>query len=93
MDRLTQGMPAQGFMDDFKEVWLETVMAHERDYQPTLRWVSIAVVTTAPVVAPGAVVGPGAPLEGHPPRVVLYTGKEPIMRMLPLFLMTFVSLG
>ena len=67
MDRLTHGMLARGLMDDFEEIWLETVMAHERDYQPTLRWVVIAVATTAPVVVPGAVVGPSAPLEGVPP--------------------------
>ena len=67
MDRLTQGMPARGFMDDFEEVWLETVMARERDYQPTLYQVAIAVVIAAMVVVPGAMVGPGAPLEGAPP--------------------------
>ena len=54
-------------MDDLEEVWLETVMARERDYWPTLQRVAIAVATTAPVVAPRAVVGPGAPLEGAPP--------------------------
>ena len=54
-------------MDDFEEVWLEMVMAYERDYQPTLCRVAIVVATTAPVVAPGALVGPGAPLEGAPP--------------------------
>ena len=59
-------MPARGLMDDFEEVWLETVMARERDYQPTLQRVAIAVATIASVVAPGAVVGPGAPLEGAP---------------------------
>ena len=32
VDRLTQGMPTQGFMDDLEEVWLEIVMACERDY-------------------------------------------------------------
>lgn len=31
VDRLTHGMPTQGLMDDFEEVCLETVMAHERD--------------------------------------------------------------
>ena len=67
VDHLTQGMPTQGFMDDFEEVWLETVMARERDYRPTLRWVAIAVATTTPVVVPGAVVGPCDPLEGAPP--------------------------
>ena len=36
VDRLTQGMPAQGFMDDFEKAWLETVMDRERDYRPTL---------------------------------------------------------
>ena len=64
---MTHGMPVGGRMDDFEEIWLETVMAHERDYQPNLRRVFIAVVTTAPVVVPGAVVGPGAPPEGAPP--------------------------
>ena len=63
---LTQGIPARGFMGDFEEAWLEMVMARERDYQSTLRWVASAVATAAPVVAPGAVVGPGAPLEGEP---------------------------
>ena len=80
-------------MDDFEEIWIETVMARERDYRPTQRRVAIAVMTAAPVVVPGAVVGPGAPLEWAPPRVDLYTGKAPIMRMLPLFLMTSVFLG
>ena len=60
-------MLARGFMDDFEEVWLEMVMARERDYRPTLRRVAIAVATAALVVAPGVVVGPGAPLEGAPP--------------------------
>ena len=59
-------MPAQGLMDDFEEIWLETVMACERDYRPTLRRVAIAVVTAAPVVAPGVAMGPSAPLEGAP---------------------------
>ena len=54
-------------MDDFEEVWLETVMVRERDYRPTLRRVAIAVATTAPVVAPGVVMGPSAPPEGAPP--------------------------
>ena len=36
VDHLTHRMPAQGLMDEFEEVWLETVMARERDYQPTL---------------------------------------------------------
>ena len=54
-------------MDDFEEVWLETVMARERDYRPTVRWVAIAVATAAPVVALGALEGPSAPLEGAPP--------------------------
>ena len=67
VDCLTQVMPARGFMDDFEDVWLETVMARERDYWPTLCRVAIAVATTALVVAPGAVVGPGAPLEGALP--------------------------
>ena len=60
-------MPAQGFTDDFEEAWLETLMAHERAYHPTLRWVAIAVAIVALVGVPGAVVGPGAPLEGAPP--------------------------
>ena len=60
-------MPTRGFMDDFKEIWLETMMARERDYWPVLRWVVIAVATASSMVAPGAVVGPGAPLEGAPP--------------------------
>ena len=93
MDRLTQGMPTRGFMDDFDEVWLETVMARERDYRSTLCRVAIAVAIAAPMVVSGLVVGPGAPLEGAPPRVVLYTGKAPVMRMLPLFLTTVVFLG
>ena len=67
MDCLTDGIPAQGLMDDFEEIWLETVMVHERDYQPTLRRVAIVVATAAPVVVPRAVVGPGAPPEGAPP--------------------------
>ena len=67
MDHLTHGMPARCLMDDFKEICLETVMARERDYQPTLRRVAIAVVTTTSVVVPGGMVGPGAPLEGTPP--------------------------
>ena len=67
VDHLTQGKPARGFMDDFKEVWLETLMARERDYRPTLHQVVIAIATAAPVVVSGAVVGPGAPLEGAPP--------------------------
>ena len=54
-------------MDDFEEVWLEIVMARERDYWPTLRQVAIAVATTAPVVALGAVVVLGAPPKGAPP--------------------------
>ena len=56
-----------GFMHDLKEVWLESVMAQERDYWPILRQVVVSVVTEAPVVAPRAVVGPGAPPEGAPP--------------------------
>ena len=54
-------------MDDFKEIWLETLMARERDYRLTLRRVAIAVATTASVVVPGVVVGPGASLDGAPP--------------------------
>ena len=60
-------MLARGLTDDFEEVILETVMAHERDYHPTLHRVAIAVATEAPVVALGAVVGPGSLLEGEPP--------------------------
>ena len=67
VDRLTWGIPAQGFMDEFEEVLLETVMARERDYRPTLCREAIAVATVALVVVPGAVVGPVAPLEGAPP--------------------------
>lgn len=47
LDCLTQGMPTKCFMDDFEEVWLETVMSRERDYQPTLRRVAIAMATAA----------------------------------------------
>ena len=60
-------MPARDFMDDFKEVWLETVMARETAYRLVLWQVAITFAMVAPVVAPGAVVGPGAPLEGTPP--------------------------
>ena len=67
VDHLTQGMLAQGFMDDLEEVWLETVMARERDYRSVLHWVAVSVVTKTPVVALRAVVGPGASLEGAPP--------------------------
>lgn len=64
---LSQEMPSQGFMDDLEEDWLDTMMAHDRDYRPILRRVVVSVVTTAPVVELGAIVGPGTRLEGAPP--------------------------
>ena len=67
VEHLTKGVPTIGFMDDFVEFWLETVMARERDYRPILRRVVILVATVAPVVALRAVVGPGAPPEGETP--------------------------
>lgn len=54
-------------MDDLEEIWLDMVMAQEREYQPISHRVAVSVVTEAPVVVPGAVVGPDAPLEGALP--------------------------
>ena len=93
VDHLTQGMPAQGFIDDFAEVWLETVMARERYYRPILCRVAVVVATIALVVVREQWWVQVPLLSGHPPRALLYIGKALVMRMLPLFLTIFVSLG